>query len=129
MTLHLEVRDLTVRYGSVTALRGVGLRLEAGEAVAVLGPNGAGKTTLLRTISGLLRPVTGTVTLDGAPIGDTTSYRIVTNNFLSDGGDGFPVFKEATDKYFGGLDIDAFANHLGDVSPYTPGPLDRITKN
>ncbi|HET7761824.1 MAG TPA: bifunctional metallophosphatase/5'-nucleotidase [Phycicoccus sp.] len=71
----------------------------------------------------------GTVTLDGAPIGDTTSYRIVTNNFLSDGGDGFPVFKEATDKYFGGLDIDAFANHLGDVSPYTPGPLDRITKN
>ncbi len=36
----------------------------------------------------------------------------MTNNFLSDGGDGFPAFRTGTDKYFGGLDIDAFANYL-----------------
>jgi 5'-nucleotidase len=71
----------------------------------------------------------GEVTLNGVPIDDATQYRIVTNNFLADGGDGFPVFTEGTDKYFGGLDIDAFANYLEANSPYTPGPLDRITKN
>jgi branched-chain amino acid transport system ATP-binding protein len=82
MTVHLEVRDLTVRYGSVTALRSVDLRLEAGEAVAVLGPNGAGKTTLLRTISGLLRPVTGTVTLDGTDITGRPAYRVARAGFV-----------------------------------------------
>ena len=71
----------------------------------------------------------GTVTLNGAPLVDTQSYRVVTNNFLADGGDGFPAFTTATDKYFGGLDIDAFANYLEAHSPYTPLPLDRITKN
>ena len=56
-------------------------------------------------------------------------YRIVTNNFLSDGGDNFAAFKGGTGKYFGGLDIDAFANYLPKtVQPYAPLPLDRITK-
>ncbi len=70
------------------------------------------------------------VKLNGTPIEDDGSetYRIVTNNFLSDGGDGFPAFKDGTDKYFGGLDIDAFADYLSANSPYTPGPLDRITE-
>ncbi|WP_407568156.1 bifunctional metallophosphatase/5'-nucleotidase [Arsenicicoccus dermatophilus] len=68
------------------------------------------------------------VTLDGKPVANDsgTTYRIVTNNFLSDGGDGFPVFKEGTDKLIGGLDIDAFAAYLSSHSPYTPAPLDRI---
>ena len=72
-------------------------------------------------------PVDGSVALDGAPISKTSTYRIVTNNFLSDGGDNFPAFTKGTNKYFGGLDIDAFANYLSDNSPYAPGPLDRIT--
>ena len=53
----------------------------------------------------------------------------MTNNVLSDGGDGFPAFTGGTDKYFGGLDIDAFADYLEANSPYTPGALTRITKN
>ena len=75
-------------------------------------------------------PVPGSVELNGTPIADDGSetYRIVTNNFLSDGGDGFPVFRDGTNKYFGGLDIDAFADYLSANSPYTPGPLDRITE-
>lgn len=72
--------------------------------------------------------VDGTVTLDGTPIDRAASYRIVTNNFLADGGDGFPAFTKGTGKYFGGLDIDAFAAYLTAASPYTPGPLDRITR-
>jgi 5'-nucleotidase len=72
--------------------------------------------------------VDGTVMLNGAPIDKAASYRIVTNNFLADGGDNFPSFRKGTGVYFGGLDIDAFAVHLTAVSPYTPGPLTRITQ-
>ncbi|SDP46063.1 5'-nucleotidase [Pedococcus dokdonensis] len=96
------------------------------------GPN-AGSPKILQVSKGFAYTYSGTtlgtVTLDGAPLVDTQNYRIVTNNFLSDGGDGFPAFTGGTGKYFGGLDIDGFANYLEANSPYTPGPLDRITKN
>ena len=70
----------------------------------------------------------GSVKLNGTPIDKAASYRIVTNNFLSDGGDGFPAFKSGTSKYFGGLDIDAFADlpdrevavHPGTADPHHP---------
>ncbi|WP_199432301.1 ABC transporter ATP-binding protein [Qaidamihabitans albus] len=61
----LEVRDLTTRYGPVTALDGVNVRARPGEITAVLGANGAGKTTLLRSISGLVRGTDGSVLLGG----------------------------------------------------------------
>ncbi len=71
--------------------------------------------------------VAGSIEIAGQPLVDGTVYRIVTNNFLSDGGDGFPAFTTAQDKFFGGLDIDAFANYLAAHDPYTPGPTDRIS--
>jgi 5'-nucleotidase len=70
----------------------------------------------------------GTVTLNGQPLVDTTVYRVVTNNFLAGGGDGFPTFLDADNVYYGGLDIDAFAAYLSANSPYAPTPLDRIIK-
>lgn len=86
---------------------------------------------VLATSAGLTythnRATVSNVMLGGVPIDPAASYRIVTNNFLADGGDGFPAFKGGTGKYFGGLDIDAFANYLAAHSPYTPGPLDRVT--
>jgi branched-chain amino acid transport system ATP-binding protein len=57
----LEVNDLTVCYGAITALRDVSISIEPGEIVTLIGANGAGKTTLLRTISGLLKPVNGSI--------------------------------------------------------------------
>jgi 5'-nucleotidase len=60
---------------------------------------------------------------------DTQTYRVVTNNFLQGGGDGFATMAKGTNVYYGGLDIDAFANYLEANSPYTPGPLTRITAN
>ena len=65
--------------------------------------------------------------IDGMPIVNDATYRIVTNNFLSDGGDNFPAFKNGTNKYFGGLDIDAFATYLAANSPYAPAPPTRIS--
>src|SRR5690606_17675009 len=68
-----------------------------------------------------------TVMLNGVPIEAGTTYRVVANSFLSDGGDNFPAFAEATNKLIGGLDIDAFANYLTANSPYSPIETDRIT--
>ncbi len=61
----LEVRDLSVSFGAVRALRSVSFDAEPGVVTAVLGANGAGKTTLLRTISGLVKPQKGSVDFDG----------------------------------------------------------------
>ena len=64
----LKVTDLAVSYGHVEALRGVNVEVHKGQIVSIIGANGAGKTTLLRTISGLVKPKTGTVEFEGAPL-------------------------------------------------------------
>lgn len=61
----IEIRDLVAGYGANPVLRNVDLEVRQGELVSVIGPNGAGKTTLLRTISGLVRPSSGTITMHG----------------------------------------------------------------
>jgi len=73
----LELDDLEVRYGAITALRRVRLTVGDGEIVTLLGANGAGKTTTLRTISGQLHPVRGSVSLDGARLTGLPAHQIV----------------------------------------------------
>src|SRR5215213_7080836 len=73
----LELRDLVVNYGAISALHGISLTLEAGEIVTLIGANGAGKTTTLRTISGLLRPVSGSIRFQGEEIGGEAPHVIV----------------------------------------------------
>lgn len=63
----IEVEDLTVMYGDRPALWDVDWRVPRGVRMAVVGPNGAGKTTLLRALMGLVRPVSGSITLFGRP--------------------------------------------------------------
>ena len=73
----LQVDALDVSYGKIRALKGVGLEVARGEIVAVLGNNGAGKTTTLKTISGLLRPTRGTISLDSEPLVGVPPHAIV----------------------------------------------------
>jgi branched-chain amino acid transport system ATP-binding protein len=77
MTRFLGINHLNASYGDMQALRGVSLKVNAGEIVALIGPNGAGKTTLLRTIVGLHRPFSGTVQLGDVALHGLEAYQIV----------------------------------------------------
>ena len=72
----LSVKQLRAGYGAATVLKGVDLELHSGELVAVLGANGAGKSTLMRALSGLLRPVGGSVLFVGKDVHEFTAHRI-----------------------------------------------------
>jgi branched-chain amino acid transport system ATP-binding protein len=73
----LAVSGLCSGYGPVQVLYGIDIEVRRGEVVALLGPNGAGKTTLLRTIAGQIRPTSGTITVDGRPVGGLSPERVV----------------------------------------------------
>ena len=73
----LTVEGINVFYGAIQALDGVTLNVEQGEIVAIIGSNGAGKSTLLRTISGMLRPRTGSIMFKNEPIQSTAVHEIV----------------------------------------------------
>jgi branched-chain amino acid transport system ATP-binding protein len=78
----LEVQDLTVSYGAVTAVRGASLRVAAGEVVALIGANGAGKSTILNALSGLIRPDSGTARFDGLDLTTAKPSAIVRHGLV-----------------------------------------------
>ena len=73
----LEITDLHIYYGAIRALEGVTLRVDKGEIVTMIGANGAGKTTTIRSISGLVKPKTGTITFEGKPIHKMPPHEIL----------------------------------------------------
>jgi len=73
----LEVRDLVVSYGAISALRGISFHVDEGEIVTLIGANGAGKSTTLRTISGIVRPQSGSIQFLGQEIAATRADKIV----------------------------------------------------
>ena len=73
----LKVESIDVAYGEIRALKGVGLEVGRGEIVTILGNNGAGKTTTLKTISGLLHPSRGAITLEDESLLDVPPHAIV----------------------------------------------------
>ena len=72
----LDVHDISTFYGNIQALKGVTLHVDQGEIVTLIGSNGAGKTTTLHTISGLLRPRTGSIDLNGQVISDKPAHKV-----------------------------------------------------
>lgn len=72
----LEIKNLKVSYGFITALKGIDINVEKGQIVALLGSNGAGKTTTLRAISGIIKPSEGSIVLDGKNISGIPTYKI-----------------------------------------------------
>lgn len=72
----LEIRDLHVNYGPIQAIRGIDLDIEEGSIVALLGANGAGKTTTLRTISGVIKPASGSIRLNGQELTNHRACKI-----------------------------------------------------
>jgi branched-chain amino acid transport system ATP-binding protein len=72
----LETKDLTVKFGGLTALDSVTFHIKRGEILGLIGPNGAGKTTCFNAITGVYRPTSGAVTFDGAPLGKIKRHEI-----------------------------------------------------
>lgn len=73
----LEINGLNVYYGNIHAIKDVSLKVEEGEIVSLIGANGAGKTTTLQTISGIIRPKTGTILFNGKDITKERAHNIV----------------------------------------------------
>ena len=92
----LDVRALNVAYGLTQVLWDVSLTVDEGETVALLGSNGAGKTTLLSTISGLMRPLSGSIMFDGYDITRASARDIVARQLIHvpEGRHLFPVLED-----------------------------------
>jgi branched-chain amino acid transport system ATP-binding protein len=73
----LDVRDLVVRYGAIAAIKGISFTVREGEIVALLGANGAGKTTTQKTVSGMMRPSLGSITLAGKRIDGIPAHELI----------------------------------------------------
>jgi branched-chain amino acid transport system ATP-binding protein len=73
----LDVKDLNVSYGAIAAVKGLTLEVRQGEIVTLIGSNGAGKSTTLRTVSGLLKPKSGSITFEGERIDGVPGHEIV----------------------------------------------------
>jgi branched-chain amino acid transport system ATP-binding protein len=73
----LTLQDVRVFYGAIQAVKGISLEVRERELVAIVGANGAGKTTTLRTISGIYRPTTGSMTFEGRNLAALPSHEIV----------------------------------------------------
>jgi branched-chain amino acid transport system ATP-binding protein len=78
----LEVRDLKAGYGTLPVLQGVSFDIEEGETAALLGLNGAGKTTTILVLAGLLKPWSGTITLNGEDVTGQDARKLVTEGVV-----------------------------------------------
>jgi branched-chain amino acid transport system ATP-binding protein len=73
----LTLQDVRIFYGAIQAVKGISLEVRERELVTIVGANGAGKTTTLRTISGIYRPTTGSITFEGRNLAALPSHEIV----------------------------------------------------
>jgi len=95
MLAMLEIRNIDVHYGVIHVLKGISFTVNDGEIVTLIGANGAGKTTTLRTISGLKKPTSGTILLDGEDITATSTQERVKRG-ISHAPEGRRIFPDMT---------------------------------
>ena len=121
----LTVSNVETYYGPIMALRGVSFTVPAGAIVAILGANGAGKTTILKTVSGVMDPQKGTVTLEGRPIHGLDPDRVARLGLshVPEGREVFPLLTVRENLRMGAYtrrDADGVARDLEMVSEYFP---------
>ena len=108
----LKVDDLNVYYGNIHAIKGVSFEVKEGEIVTLIGANGAGKSTTLNTVSGLLKPRTGTIEFCGKSIAGMPAHRIVRDG-LALCPEGRRVFLQLSVKE--NLEMDAYTRSMSEV--------------
>ncbi|MSV25543.1 ABC transporter ATP-binding protein [Selenomonas sp. WCA-380-WT-3B 3/] len=101
----LELKGVNVYYGAIHAVKDISLTVNQGEIVTLIGANGAGKSTTLRTISGLLRPKSGSISFEGKEIAGVKAHEIVRQG-ISQVPEGRRIFAEMT--VMENLDMGAF---------------------
>ncbi len=104
----LNVDNINVYYGNIHALKDVSLQVNEGEIVALIGANGAGKSTTLKTISGLLRSKTGSITLFDEDISHTDAYKLVSKG-MAHVPEGRRIFLQMT--VLENLEMGAYTNN------------------
>jgi branched-chain amino acid transport system ATP-binding protein len=121
----LTVSNVETYYGPIMALRGVSFAVPAGAIVTILGANGAGKTTILKTVSGVMDPQKGTVTLEGRPIHGLDPDRVARLGLshVPEGREVFPFLSVRENLRMGAYtrrDADGIARDLEMVVDYFP---------
>ncbi len=107
----LKVDNINVFYGKIHALKDVSLEVNEGEIVALIGANGAGKSTTLKTVSGLLRTTTGSISFDGGDISKTPAHKLVKSG-LAHVPEGRHIFQQLT--VMSNLELGAFTRGKAD---------------
>ena len=130
----LEITDLEVAFGGITAVKGISLSVAEGEIVTLIGANGAGKTTTLRTVSGLIRPRRGKVVLDGSDITRQSAQSRVKRGLVQvpEGRRVFPQMTVLENLELGAYlrkDAKGIASDLNDVFARFPRLQDRRKQN
>ncbi|MDO5534255.1 MAG: ABC transporter ATP-binding protein [Propionibacteriaceae bacterium] len=130
----LEIKDLEVSFGGITALKGISLSVAEGEIVTLIGANGAGKTTTLRTVSGLVKPRSGHILVDGKDITKLSAQARVKRGLVQvpEGRRVFPQMSVLENLELGAYlrkDAKAVAADLDDVFARFPRLADRRKQN
>ncbi len=121
----LDIKDINVFYGAIQALTNCTINVQPGEIVAIIGSNGAGKSTLLRTISGMIRPRTGTMTFKGRNLATTPPHEIVMSG-ISHSPEGRRIFTNMT--VAENLQLGAYIRKDADVQKDMDAVLDRFPR-
>ena len=113
MNTSLNVENIHVYYGAIHAIRGVTFTVNEGEVVTLIGANGAGKSTILKTVSGLLRPKSGTISFDGTDITQIPPHKLVPMG-LAHVPEGRRIFQQMTVEE--NLEMGAFTQPKGGIA-------------